>query len=404
MRCRNAEIQICGVACARWETPYIREWISYCKAIGFDHVYLYCNDDDLKEFRDEIAVDQVHVDFVTLRHFIGQGLQTEMYRDAMQSVRAEAEWVAFLDIDEFLVLRGVNNVHDFMSRFASNVDSVYFNWAVFGDNGFLERPGGSVLKQYTRRSASLDPHTKHISRADKLTAEKLSACSFPFWHGLENPTWADLRRVNVLGEDWGHDVDLFPESAKRALADLDDAARILSVGAVYHYAFKSEADFLRRLQRGTAGAFKGQVKWGELYRSGKYKGYLAQINEAEDTYLQKYAETVGLKSAPAGEPAAHAPEGRKHVPYRTKAETNLWKAELELTPDTGRLLHCSHGSQGNYKEIANCLLVEWDLWPAEIFAKCGDVYKLIPLPTANLKTFDVRTTNSPGSDAPQWCS
>ena len=34
------------VACARWEETQIQEWVEYHKSIGFDHVYLYSNDDD----------------------------------------------------------------------------------------------------------------------------------------------------------------------------------------------------------------------------------------------------------------------------------------------------------------------------------------------------------------------
>lgn len=33
-------------AIARWETQYAPEWLTYHRAIGFDHVYLTCNDDD----------------------------------------------------------------------------------------------------------------------------------------------------------------------------------------------------------------------------------------------------------------------------------------------------------------------------------------------------------------------
>ncbi len=36
-------------ACARWETKNISEWIAYHRAIGFEHIYLYCNDNDPAE-------------------------------------------------------------------------------------------------------------------------------------------------------------------------------------------------------------------------------------------------------------------------------------------------------------------------------------------------------------------
>jgi hypothetical protein len=41
-------------ACARWEAPYAAEWLAYHRAIGFEHVYLYCNDVDPAELYEAV--------------------------------------------------------------------------------------------------------------------------------------------------------------------------------------------------------------------------------------------------------------------------------------------------------------------------------------------------------------
>ena len=354
------------VACARWETPYIREWIAYHQAIGFDHIYLYCNDDDPAEFQAEVFADPAARDFVTLRHFAGQGQQSAMYRDAMQTVRAAAEWVTFLDIDEFLVLRTVNNVHSFMAPFEACADSVYFNWLMFGNNAFVDRPAGSVLQNYTRRSASLDPHTKHITRVTKLTSEKLAAPSWPFWHGLANPLWSDLRRVNVLGQDWGHYLDNFPERAATILADADLTQQLVAVAAVNHYVFKSEADFTLRAQRGLGGQFVGQIKWAELHRSGEHKVILQALNETEDTYLRDFANQGRMHS--------HAAIRHGSV-RRIPARNTSWQSELELDDTAGRVTNRANGAGGTFKERQGLLVIEWDHWPLEVFVEINGVYQ-----------------------------
>ncbi len=38
------------VACARWERNYIVEWMQYHFLLGFDHIYIYSNDDTLMIF------------------------------------------------------------------------------------------------------------------------------------------------------------------------------------------------------------------------------------------------------------------------------------------------------------------------------------------------------------------
>jgi FkbM family methyltransferase len=354
------------VACARWETPYIREWIAYHQAIGFDHIYLYCNDDDPADFRAAVLADPAARDFVTLRHFAGQGQQSAMYRDALQTIRTEAEWVTFLDIDEFLVLRTVNNVHSFMVPFEASADSVYFNWLMFGNNGFVDRPAGSVLQNYTRRAASLDPHTKHITRVSKLTAEKLAAPGWPFWHGLANPLWSDLRRVNVLGQDWGHYLDDFPGHATTILSDPVLTRQIVAVAAVNHYVFKSEADFTLRAQRGLGGQFAGQIKWAELHRTGEHIHILQGLSETDDTYLRDFANQRRMHPSVPGQ--------RTSV-RRILARNTSWQSELELDGTAGRVLNRANGAGGTFKERQGLLVVEWDHWPLEVFVEINGVYQ-----------------------------
>ena len=106
-------------------------------------MYLHCNDDDPAEFAAEVAsATRDRPGFVTFTHFSGQGRQRDMYVDAMRRARDETEWVTFLDIDEFLVLRGFDDVHAFMQPFAGSFDSVHFNWVYFGNKRLHQAAAG----------------------------------------------------------------------------------------------------------------------------------------------------------------------------------------------------------------------------------------------------------------------
>ena len=97
---------VCAVAIVKGEAPFIDEWIAYHRIIGVDHFFLYDNDAD-SPLRALLAP---HADYLTVvdgpgeaEHLPGRNKQTKAYQDALSRIRHE--WVAFLDIDEFIVLR-----------------------------------------------------------------------------------------------------------------------------------------------------------------------------------------------------------------------------------------------------------------------------------------------------------
>ena len=359
------------IACARWETPYIAEWLAYYEAIGFDHIYLYCNDDDPAEFAAEVSrATEARPGFVSLTHFPGQGRQRDMYVDAMVRARAESEWVAFLDIDEFLVLRGCDDVHAFMQPFAGAVDSVHFNWVYFGNNGYLERPSGSVLRQYVWRAGAVNAHTKHLTRTAAMDATRLEGpWTYPFWHGLPDPLWADLKRVNVLGVDVGPQLAAFPGSAVKYVAAPGVGEAILSKAVVNHYAFKSEDDFMFRVRRGTEGQFSSQASWQRKFEAGSHRAVLDGMAETEDTYLRRFSAKALPDAGPPGVPRGIVPPSKL-----IQAKHRLWSGGLVLGAN-GRVRHAQHGSLGSYKLAVGVLQVKWDDWPTEdVFVAHGDVF------------------------------
>ena len=275
-------------ACARWETPYIVEWLNYYRAIGFDHVYLYCNDDDptaLYEATLPFTVDSAP--FVTFRHYPYQGQQELMYRHFLRTNRTDTEWIAFLDIDEFLVLKGVDDIRRFMAPWERECDSLYFNWCFYGNSGFEKRPTGSVLLQYTRRQAGLHPFTKTITRTAAIDIVALEhRRGVHFWHRWDSPAGDAMRRVNVIGETMADYYRDFPSHAVSFLNGNDRHRRIMEVAFVAHIAFKSKEDFLLRVERGTLGDFSGQTLWKTLHDDGRIDEFLGALNAVETTYLR----------------------------------------------------------------------------------------------------------------------
>jgi hypothetical protein len=96
-----ARVNFAIVAIARRENLDVEEWLNYHYGIGFDRIYLYDNpgagDADLVFLRyDERLV---------LTTITGEGRQSGAYKHFIDNFREETDWVAFLDLDEFIVLR-----------------------------------------------------------------------------------------------------------------------------------------------------------------------------------------------------------------------------------------------------------------------------------------------------------
>jgi hypothetical protein len=276
------------VACARWETPYIVEWLNYYRAIGFDHVFLYCNDDDPTELFEAVLPFIVQDSpFVTFAHHARQGDQNGMYRRFLADYAKQTEWFSFVDVDEFIRLPFKTSVEQFLSRFDSKIDAVLINWVFFGPNGFKTAPTNGIVKNLTRRQLRLHPLTKALIRSSSLATDSdvKQVSHHPYWHAPASILKNNAKIVNVLGEDV-HDyyVD-FPNVATRFMQEEARQKQIFALAVIHHYAFRSENAFIERVKRGVSGDFAGQEQWKSLAESDNFVNFLNSLNETEDKSL-----------------------------------------------------------------------------------------------------------------------
>lgn len=281
-------------SCARWEDPYIVEWIEYHLSIGVEHFYIYSNDDDVFPLYDTLSPYITGKNpVVTLRHFPFIGQQRLMYLSIIDLYASETEWICFLDVDEFISLRSANTIPEFISNFSKNWDSIYFNWIFFGNNGFKTRPSGSVLRQYWKRQESIHPYTKSFTKTKFINSNVIKESGqTAFWHGWDIGTSGsdllNIRACNVLEEPMREYYNNFPTNATEFLKDPIRTERILNTAIIQHYAFKSEEDFTLRVSRSNTGEFNGQSHWATLAKSGKHIEFLAVLNSVEDRTLYNY--------------------------------------------------------------------------------------------------------------------
>ncbi len=287
------------IACARWEVEHIEEWIKYHLFIGFDHIYLYCNDDDPTQLYEKVAVYCKSTNpQVTFLHYPFQGQQWKMYYHYLDNHKGESQYISFLDIDEFITLKQHKNIQEFIHQFdKSEWDSIIFNSLLYGNNFYETRPAGNVLENYTRRSKTLEAFhlTKALIKTKSINNAFIRHNRMPFWHGKGSDRQVfDINStdINVLGEDYWQYVSRYmnlnlenPQDIALSREKMQNA--IIDQAYIAHFKIKSREDAKRRIERGFKGDFSGQREWEDKLNSQEqFDQFLVDSNEYEDFYLR----------------------------------------------------------------------------------------------------------------------
>lgn len=154
---------IAVVTVYRDEARHLEEWAAWHRAFGVDHFLLYDND----------SVDGgvlEGADVHTIR-WPGPTPQVPVYRDALRRLGRVAEWVAFIDVDEFLWSPEGARLPDVLASFAQAAN-LWAPWRMFGWGPHLTRPPAGVVSAYRWRAEDDDPlhrtHGKSLVRPDRV--------------------------------------------------------------------------------------------------------------------------------------------------------------------------------------------------------------------------------------------
>lgn len=320
------------MTCCRWEYNNISEWVSFYKKLGFDHIYVYCNDDDPRDLYTNCLPFILDRKYITFVHYTEVGNQIGMILDFLMRFKNQTEWITFLDIDEFLLLRDVNNIKDFMKKFEDN-DAVYFNWSMFGTNSFEKRPEGSVLLNYCYREEKLHPLTKIISRTKIYSDQWIEKNpSDSIHHGISKYL-TGFNCVNVIGKNMNKIIESPIEDHIEYLSH--ESSSIRNVAVLNHYFMKSTEDFVRRWQRSISKTFSGQTIWKDAFDNGGYKDII-KLSNTKDTYLRDFWRntTNGAFDISVGDKNVVISRGKKC----TQSSISEWSKGNSLEEDAGLLV------------------------------------------------------------------
>lgn len=149
--------EIAMVSISKNEAPYIKEWIEFHKFVGFTKFYFYDNEsedntvDILKPY-----IDSGLVEYTLIK---GKGRQLDAYNDAIAKHKDECRWMAFLDMDEYLMPtkpfeKIYNVVSELICKAGKGAAGIGVNWCIYGSAHLEKKPKGLIMENFIYRSKS----------------------------------------------------------------------------------------------------------------------------------------------------------------------------------------------------------------------------------------------------------
>jgi hypothetical protein len=124
---------------------YIAEWLEFHLHVGIERFFLYDHNSTDDLFR--VLWPYCLVGIVNYTWWPGITAQFQCYHYALISMRQGASWVAFIDVDEFIVPVTSGTVSDFLREF-DGYGGVTVSWLVYGSGGQLNRTHGLVIERF----------------------------------------------------------------------------------------------------------------------------------------------------------------------------------------------------------------------------------------------------------------
>ena len=239
------KIKVCLCAIGKGEKIYAKEYINYYEKLGYNHVFLYDNNDINGEIFEDVIQDELKKGFVTIINYRGKrgksyingflmDSQIEAYYDCYEKNNKTYNWLSFFDFDEFLELKPINiNIQQFLShKRYKNCQVIKFNFLFYSDNELLYYNNNPVQKRFL---APLINHTNN--KYIKSTVR--GRLSINYWKNGNNPHSGKIKykTCNSNGEIINY------KSIKNKHINFTFAA-------LKHYSTKSVEEYYYKVKRG----------------------------------------------------------------------------------------------------------------------------------------------------------
>jgi hypothetical protein len=152
------------------DESHLREWAAHHLLLGFDNIVIFDHKSKIP-----LSIDFSHFDkrvrIINCGNMEGAIKMKLMSLAANIAMRLKADWMLYLDADEFIVLNTliskIAGIKQFLAKF-NGVDQLAVNWLMYGTSGIINElslsNGDLILEKYTRSDELLNNHVKCFVR------------------------------------------------------------------------------------------------------------------------------------------------------------------------------------------------------------------------------------------------
>jgi hypothetical protein len=178
------KIAVCAIF--KDEARYLLEWIAFHKMIGVDLFVLY--DNGSTDGGPELIRRSSFARNVTLIEWPDRPGQISAYQHFHATYAKDFTWVAFIDLDEFIMPVSGSSIRDILIRkvYEPYAD-ILLNWSIFGPSGHDRRPDGLVIENFTWRFPEDAEANRHV-KSLVLTKDLIGIAGTPHIFDCARPT------------------------------------------------------------------------------------------------------------------------------------------------------------------------------------------------------------------------
>jgi hypothetical protein len=176
------------------------------------------------------------------------GIQVPLFNDALTRYGHTTFWMAFIDVDEFLVPVPGRSISDLLKSF-EHAAAVAVNWLIFSHSNQARRVKGLVIERFREKLPEHDENSwcKLIVQPSRVV--KMISAHFAIY---VNGTFLVTTHNTRPGRK-------FYERTLPMDQNFHDVMRI------NHYVFKSKEEFIKKRRRGGGVHGPNWRKWAEFY-------------------------------------------------------------------------------------------------------------------------------------------
>lgn len=232
-------LAVCAIA--KDEGPYFKEWLDWHISQGVEKFYIY--DNESTDCTREVLRPYIESGVVEYCYYPGYRRQIAAYDDCIDRHRFDTRWLAFIDLDEFIVPIADSSIPEFLKRFEDS-PAVEINWLIYGSGGAEKKSPAPVMQRFRHHSLPghrLNRHVKSI--VDPRRVFVMTGCH-------------EAARIDGIA------ADSHGDPITRNFREREPQQDVIRVN---HYAVRSKEEFIEKQNRGRASGTQRTIPMDYFY-------------------------------------------------------------------------------------------------------------------------------------------